>query len=74
MNQLSSHQKAFNAICFKIERNPEEEGKNLAIVLVGGFPNVFRGVGEIQDEGVISQARRSSDWIRGRFHLLGKKQ
>ena len=36
-------QKAFNAICCKIEQKPEEEGRHLAKVLAGGFPHVFRG-------------------------------
>ena len=42
MNQLPPLQKAFNAICCKIEQKPEEEGRHLAKVLAGGFPDVFR--------------------------------
>ena len=42
MNQLPPLQKAFNAICCKIEQKPEEEGRHLAKVLAGEFPDVFR--------------------------------
>ena len=42
MNQLPPLQRAFNAICCKIEHKPEEEGRHLAKVLAGGFPDVFR--------------------------------
>ena len=42
MNKLPPLQKAFNAICCKIEQKPEEEGRHLAKVLAGEFPDVFR--------------------------------
>ena len=42
MNQLPPLQKAFNAICCKMQGKPEEEGRHLAKVLAGGFPDVFR--------------------------------
>ena len=42
MNQLPPLQKAFNAICCKIEQKPEEEGRHPAKVLAGEFPDVFR--------------------------------
>ena len=41
MNQLPPLQKAFNAICCKIEQKPEEEGRHLAKVLAEVFPDVL---------------------------------
>lgn len=41
LNQLTPLQNAFNAICCKIEQKPEEE-RDLAKVLAGEFPDVFR--------------------------------
>ena len=42
MNQLQKLQKAFNAICCKIEQKPKEEGEHLASSLSECFPDVFK--------------------------------